>query len=102
MSERHYLACLNLSALMEQAVRDGDWARLEMLQQRWRAELSACVEAMQGEMERDETMEKLAHLLDDVQQKIQLIERAMQNLSRDYRNQANGLRKTQAYLQADV
>jgi len=96
-----YLTCLNLSALMEQAIHDKAWDRLETLQQQWQREVSACIKQMEAEMDREDVLENLVRLLEDVQQKTQLLEAAMQALSRAHQQQLARLQKTRTYLHAE-
>ncbi|SIN96511.1 hypothetical protein SAMN05443662_1142 [Sulfurivirga caldicuralii] len=96
-----YLTCLNLSALMEQAIQKRAWDQLQYLQARWQHEVASCIQTMEAEMERDDVLEKLMRLLEDVQQKTQLLEAAMQALSREHQQQLAGLQKTRTYLRAE-
>ncbi len=100
-SSRCFLTCLNLSALMEQAIHEKAWDQLQQVQQQWQYEVERCLQVMQAELEHDDVVEKLMRLLEDVQQKTQLLEAAMQALSKEHQHQLAGLQKTRAYLRAE-
>jgi len=96
-----FLTCLNLSAMMEQAIHQKAWDRLESLQQQWQREVVSCMKQMEAEMEKDDVLVKLMRLLEDVQEKTQLLEAAMKALSKEHQQQLAGLQKTRTYLHAE-
>ncbi|RME59208.1 hypothetical protein D6779_04860 [Candidatus Parcubacteria bacterium] len=96
-----YLSCLNLSALMAQAIEEKAWDKVQILQQRWQAAVQRCLQKMEAEMEKDDVVENLKRLLEDVQQKIALLEAAMEALTQEHQRQLAGLQKTRTYLHAE-